>query len=334
MRVACNSECVRFDAIVNQSSNQPDVIVVGAGVIGLVTALRLQSQGLWVEIWTRDESEQTTSAVAGAIWYPFLAEPRERVAAWGEFTFHRLRELARDPDAGVYMRSVTEIFDEDEPDLWWARGVAGLVRLSPAELPVGYRAGVRVDVPVCEVPVHMPWLVRCLRERGVRFVHREVGSFEEPLAAARMVVNCCGLGARELCDDDELQAVRGQVIRLKGAQMSEAWIDDTGDGPCYLVPRADGLVIGGTAQIGDERLAVDDSDSEAILKRAMDVFPQLRDAEVIAGSVGLRPCRSSVRLECEQRPDGRRLVHNYGHGGSGYTLAWGCAEEVASLLTS
>ena len=116
--------------------------------------------------------------------------------------------------------------------------------------------------------------------------------------------------------------------------MSEAWIDDTGDGPCYLVPRADGLVIGGTAQIGDERLAVDDSDSEAMLKRAMDVFPQLRDAEVIAGSVGLRPCRSSVRLECEQRPDGRRLVHNYGHGGSGYTLAWGCAEEVASLLTS
>ena len=65
----------------------------------------------------------------------------------------------------------------------------------------------------------MPWLVRCLRERGVRFVHREVGSFEEPLAAARMVVNCCGLGARELCDDDELQAVRGGHSSEGGANV-------------------------------------------------------------------------------------------------------------------
>ncbi|MFT4843774.1 MAG: D-amino-acid oxidase, partial [Candidatus Azotimanducaceae bacterium] len=47
-----------------------------------------------------------------------------------------------------------------------------------------------------------------------------------------------------------------------------------------------------------------------------------------------RPYRSTVRLEEESRSDGRRLIHNYGHGGSGYTLAWGCAEDVALLLTS
>ena len=42
---------------------------------------------------------------------------------------------------------------------------------------------------------------------------------------------------------------------------------------------------------------------------------------------GLRPYRPSVRLEREGR-----LIHNYGHGGAGYTLAYGCAEDVAALL--
>jgi D-amino-acid oxidase len=325
---------VCFDAVVSASSNQPDAIVIGAGVIGLVTAWRLQAQGLAVEVWTRDEPEQTTSAVAAAIWYPFLAEPRERVAAWSAFTFQRLRELAGDSDTGVHMQSVVEVFDHDEPDLWWASDVPGLVRLTNEELPVGYRAGVRVDVPVCEVPVHMPWLLRGLRQHGVRFVQREVSSLEQPLAAANIVVNCTGLGARELCRDNELQAVRGQVLRIKGSHMPHAWIDDTRDGPCYVIPRADGLVVGGTAQMGDERLAVDDGDSEAILERVTRAFPQLRGAQVLATRVGLRPYRSTVRLECEQRSDGRRLIHNYGHGGSGYTLAWGCAEDVALLLTS
>lgn len=314
--------------------NRPDVVVLGAGIIGLVTAWRLRAQGFVVEVWTREEPEQTTSAVAGAIWYPFMAEPRERVAAWSAFTFQRLRELAGDPDTGVHMQSVVEVFDHDEPDLWWAAAVPGLVRLAADELPSGYRAAVRVDVPVCEVPVHTQWLLCGLRERGVIFVQREISSLDEPLAAADIVVNCTGLGARELCGDAELQAVRGQVLRLKGANMPHAWIDDTGDGPCYVIPRGDGLVVGGTAQMGDERMSVDDHDSDAILERATRAFPQLRDAQVLATRVGLRPYRSTVRLEEEPRNDGRRLVHNYGHGGSGYTLAWGCAEDVASLLTS
>jgi D-amino-acid oxidase len=300
----------------------------------LVTAWRLRAQGLTVEVWTRDEPEQTTSAVAGAIWYPFLAEPRERVAKWSAFTFRRLRELGGDPDAGVHMQSVVEVFDHDEPDLWWANDVPGLVRLAADELPAGYRAGVRVDVPVCEVPVHMRWLTCGLREQGVTFVQREVSSLDEPLAIADIVVNCTGLGARELCGDNELQAVRGQVLRIKGPSMPYAWIDDTGNGPCYVIPRADGLVVGGTAQMGDERMTIDDADSEAILARATRAFPQLKGAQVVATRVGLRPYRSTVRLECESRSGGRRLIHNYGHGGSGYTLAWGCAEDVAALLTS
>lgn len=334
MRLRTPTEVVCSDEVVSASSNRPDVVVIGAGVIGLVAAWRLRAHGFAVEVWAREEPAQTTSAVAGAIWYPFMAEPRERVAAWSAFTFQRLRELADDPGTGVHMQSVVEVFDHAEPDLWWATEVPGLVRLAADKVPSGFRAGVRVDVPVCEVPVHMQWLLRGLRQQGVTFVQREIMSLDEPFAAANIVVNCTGLGARELCGDKELQAVRGQVLRLEGVSMPHAWIDDTGDGPCYVIPRGDGLVVGGTAQLGDERMSVDAGDSDAILERATRAFPQLRGAQVLATRVGLRPYRSTVRLERELRSDGRSLIHNYGHGGSGYTLAWGCAEDVASLLTS
>jgi len=61
--------------------------------------------------------------------------------------------------------------------------------------------------------------------------------------------------------------------------------------------------------------------------------PDLSDALVIGAVAGLRPYRrGGVRLELDALPDGRPLVHDYGHGGAGITLAWGCAEVVRDLL--
>jgi len=48
--------------------------------------------------------------------------------------------------------------------------------------------------------------------------------------------------------------------------------------------------------------------------------------------VGLRPYRPSVRLEAEALPGGGVLWHNYGHGGAGVTLSWGCAREITSAV--
>lgn len=314
------------------SPTRPDVIVIGAGVIGLVTALCLRERGKNVQVWTRDDPWQTTSSVAAAIWYPFLAEPRERCSEWGRVTFLRLQQLANDPTSGVRMQSVVEVFATHEPDLWWAEQIPQLERLPGEQVPAGYRAAVRTQVPLCDVPIHLRWLLDQLQQQGVSLVRREVADLSEALAAADLVVNCTGLGARELCDDRELRAVRGQVLRLAETQLPHAWIDDSGDRPCYVIPRADGLIVGGTAQMGDERLTPDVEDTDRILQQARRAFPSLRDCEPDIIRVGLRPYRSTVRLECVDLANGQRLVHNYGHGGSGYTLAWGCAEEVASWL--
>ena len=57
----------------------------------------------------------------------------------------------------------------------------------------------------------------------------------------------------------------------------------------------------------------------------------LAHAAVLGVSVGLRPCRAVVRLELEEIGE-QRVIHNYGHGGAGVTLSWGCAEEVVRLI--
>ena len=68
-----------------------------------------------------------------------------------------------------------------------------------------------------------------------------------------------------------------------------------------------------------------------ILADAVRLEPRLAGAEVRTVQVGLRPGRPWVRVATE-RINGGWVVHNYGHGGSGYTLSWGCAAEVLRLV--
>lgn len=314
-----------------QDSSRPDVVVVGAGIAGLTAALELSARGLRVQVWSRDDPLRTTSSVAGAIWYPFLAEPRERIVALGEVSLRRLTALAADPATGVHLEPVVEVF-RGPPDLWWGSSVLRPQLLPPEEVPPGYDAAVRLDVPVCDAPVLLAWLVGQLAARGVQIERRELASFEPAFAVADTVVNCTGLGARELCGDSSVFAVRGQVLVCEGLTVDAAWIDDTGARPAYFIPRRGELIVGGTAQHDDPRLEPDGFDSTAILAGVAGRLPALGPQHVRAVKVGLRPCRPTLRLEVEDLPDGRRLVHDYGHGGSGFTIAHGCAEAVAEMV--
>ena len=109
------------------------VIVIGAGVVGLSCALRLQQAGHRVDVVARDLPLETTSAVAAAIWYPYRAFPYERVTAWSATTYHELERLAADADTGVRMVEGTELHRRRTSDPWWRSAVPTLTPCGSVE---------------------------------------------------------------------------------------------------------------------------------------------------------------------------------------------------------
>jgi D-amino-acid oxidase len=300
------------------------VLVAGAGVVGLTAAIRLREAGVDADVIAREPPLATTSAVAAALWYPYRAVPRERVHAWSARGFEVLSELAAEPGSGVRMRWGTERVPAGTEEPWWRGAVPTFARTAD---------GFRFAAPVADMSVHLPWLVARLEALGGSVTVGTLARLEDALARAPVVVNCAGLGARELAGDDTLLAVRGQILHVEQTGIEE-WLLDQSDPErlVYVVPRERDVVLGGTAQEGDEDLAADGALAAVIRERCVTAVPALRGARVLDDAVGLRPARPAVRLEA-QPCDGGTVVHCYGHGGAGVTLAWGCAEEVVRLVT-
>jgi D-amino-acid oxidase len=309
-----------------------DVTVVGAGVSGLTCAVRLLEENCRVTIVTRDLPRDTTSAVAGAVWFPYRVAPNERTGPWAGAGYRRFAELASDRHAPVTIVELTMLYPEPlRKEPWWLAAVpGGRVRASrPDELPEGYGDGRAVQVPCIEAPAYLAWLEERFRELGGTIVQGTVEPFG--VAGGDAVVNCAGVDA----PDPDVEAVRGQVVHVRCDAPLRFMVDE--DGPnalAYVLPRPDVVVLGGTAEPGDRDLRPRDQTTRDILERTRRLQPELAAAEVVGSAVGLRPARPSVRLERESLADGRPLVHDYGHGGSGFTLSWGCADEVARLLLS
>jgi D-amino-acid oxidase len=285
----------------------PDLVVVGAGIAGLCTARQAQQRGLRPRVIARELPTETTSAVAAAIWYPYLAA-HPQVERWAEQTRRWLTSLAADRRTGVHMQRVRE--------------------QSNGELSVDD------IVPVADTRTFLPWLAAQVEAAGGTIERIELQHLDEARAMAPLVANCTGLGARQLCRDAELTAVRGQIVVAASDAVDCAWIDDSSDAPVYIIPRGDEVVLGGTAQQGDTRTEVDDGDTLRILADCRSLVPALEDAVVQEVRVGLRPFRPRIRVEIDTESDDGRLVHHYGHGGSGFTLAWGSAATAVELLLS
>jgi D-amino-acid oxidase len=308
------------------------VTIVGAGINGLACALRLHEAGHTVTVVAATPPAQTTSSVAAALWYPYRAFPEASVTTWAAEGFAALSAMAEDRSSGVRMRTGMELFPGPTPDPWWRDAVPSLRRVPPAALPAGYADAIELTVPVVDMGTHLAWLLDQLALRGVPITWRHVDELASLAPGTDAVVNCTGLGARELCGDDTLVPVRGQVVIVEQVGL-ERWVLDQSDPQrvTYVVPRLDTIVLGGTAEEGDEDVAVRPATVADVLARCSAVVPEIAGARVLGHRVGLRPTRPTVRLETDDRAGGL-VVHCYGHGGAGVTLAYGCALDVVRLL--
>jgi D-amino-acid oxidase len=308
------------------------VRVVGAGAVGLTSALRLAEAGHQVDVVAAELLESTTSSIAAALWYPYRAYPQAAVTRWSAASYAALQSLAADPRSGVRLRRGRELFRERVADPWWRSAVPELSRVTGDQLPGGYVDGYQLTVPVVDMGLHLSWLVARLRETGVAV---EVGRLDDLSAAfvgVDAVVNCTGLGSRELAGDQTLNPVRGQVVIVEQFGLTEWLLDQSEPGELtYVVPRSSTVILGGTAQDGDSDLGSRPAEAAAILARCAALVPEVAGARILDQRVGLRPARPAVRLETEIRSGGP-VVHCYGHGGAGVTLSYGCAEDVVQQI--
>lgn len=296
-----------------------EVIVVGGGVSGLTTAVLLAERGMNVRVWSRDRDERTASGISGGLCWPYRIEPQEKALDWAVRSFRNFAWLAEQPElTGVRLvRGTLE------------GGAAGTV--PPRWLSL---IGSPPRTPIVDMLTYLPYLRGRLTAAGGCCEQREIGSLAEASGQAPVVVDCTGLGAREVAGDAEVRPVRGQIVVVENPGIDE-WFLSSEAGAAettYVLPQPYGLLLGGTADEGAEETTPDPATTRAIVDRCARVHPALADARILEVRVGLRPYRSRVRLEVETLPDGALCVHNYGHGGAGVTVSWGCALEAVRLL--
>jgi D-amino-acid oxidase len=337
-----------------------NVAIIGAGVSGLTCGVVFAEGDYRTSIFAKDIGQQTTSSVAAAVWFPYHVEPAERVIPLALETYNVLVRLALVPGSGVSMIQTRQFLRSGEIQIpGWAfplgasvipreveNGVTGRAMTwtgSPKGERTGseriksfesFKSGFSLCVPLTDTTIYLDYLGTRFRTAGGE-IHSNV-LFEKPEdvdAEFDLVINCAGIGARELMRDPDLEPHRGQVAIVPRIESLSCAIVCDDEPLMYAIPRTNDCVFGGTNELSDN-LAADPATTSRIVAECSRVL-DIDKPTVLAERVGLRPFRrSGVRLERDQLRDGRTVVHNYGHGGAGFTLSWGCAREVLELATS
>jgi len=360
------------------------VAVLGGGVIGLATAVRLLQHGAAVTVVAHKLGGDTTTAGAAGLWGPYkLSETSEEdVNRWAGATYRHLTDLLHTADAvpaGVAQVPVHWLHTELHGPQPWMHLVDHYAPL-PAHQLARYNAHGLPGTPwvegwyheslICEGALYLQWLQQVLEVLGGIIMvtpaplaslsdvtdpkHQATWTLAPPLPASAprallpahpaaprprgppfafdALVNCAGLGAAQLVGDGRMKPIRGQVLRVEAPWVTAAYMaPELG---LYIIPNRSTVVLGGTAQEGDWSTDASEQDRARIWAGCTAMVPSLARAKVVRDWVGLRPGRSAVRVEAERAPaHGLPTVHNYGHGGAGLTLAWGCAEDSIRLLS-
>uniref|UniRef100_A0A8C6ZJQ4 D-aspartate oxidase n=1 Tax=Nothoprocta perdicaria TaxID=30464 RepID=A0A8C6ZJQ4_NOTPE len=296
----------------------PKVAVVGAGVVGLSTALSVAGAfpACSLALLAERFSPGTTSDVAAGMLIP-----------------HAVPGFACFLPLSLSWQVFKSAPEEELP--FWSDVVLGFRTMSEAELQKfpQHRYGQAFTTLKCDCPPYLLWMEKRLKAKGVQMCTRKVASLWELHSEYDIVVNCAGIGARRLVGDQQLLPVRGQVLQVH-APWVKNFIRD-GDGLTYIYPGISSVTLGGTREKESWSLCPDPGTAKGIFGRCCSLEPSLQAARDVKVKVGLRPSRGSVRLQREvwsQAGAKLLVVHNYGHGSGGFSMHWGTAKEAARLV--
>lgn len=307
------------------------ITVAGCGIIGLTSAVALQEKGWKVRLIAKERFDNTVSHKVGAIWFPFAIQPVEKSTRWSIKTYHKYTK-EQFPGNGVSFIPFTIVYDTTSDISWAQRLPAGTIR--PAEnkeLPSGAETAYVAIVPLAEPPLYLPHLFQRFISNGGSFEKIEIKTLKQLSELDNLVINCTGLGAKFICMDEELIPMRGQILRTERLDV-QSCVKSIRDGALsYIIRRNNDCIIGGTDYLNDWNMNASQNDTDLIISRFISagLFP--KPPVIFEEVVGLRPKRSEVRFTFDdQYPN---IFHNYGHGGSGFTVAWGCALELAEIIS-
>jgi glycine/D-amino acid oxidase-like deaminating enzyme len=253
--------------LVVESGLRGPVAVIGCGAVGLATARLLQTRGYDVTIHARDLPPDTTSNVAGALWIPYLlADEARRTPAFdaqferaARFSHRHFQGLVGD-GYGVFWIRQYFLSRAPVPDSWDLVMLRDLFPesrpLGPAEHPFAAAHVVLDRMMFIDPAVYLERLLDDFRAAGGRVRVQSFGSVAEVATLPEpIVVNCTGLGARDLFGDAELTPIKGQLTVLEPQpEVDYAWINDE---DLYMFPRRDGILLGGTHEMGAASLEPD-----------------------------------------------------------------------------
>lgn len=332
-----------YQSQVGSTARKKRVAVVGAGVVGLSTALCIQENipGTSVTVMADRFIEDTLSFGAAGFFRPDenIGPTLEITREWFRATFKRYEALLRSSTAeaaGIKKLSGYALSSSNPEKLvnkTMKELCDGLRPITEGELknfPLKYRHGIFYNSILADPRKYLKWLTDRIICNGGQLKNQTIKDLRD-LEEFCVIVNCSGLRAKELTEDPLLTPVRGQVIKVLAPWVTQFYYADS----CYILPGTECVTLGGTKQLGDWNIQVSQHDRDYIWSTCMAVLPSLKDCKPIEDWVGLRPFRQPIRIEAEVLGCGGntcKVVHNYGHGAHGINTSWGTALDATRLV--